>query len=259
MTSITMKKIVTALSIAAAAVTADAVDLGVVSTADYVRFEIEALDSAGIATAPDSGQVLVWFEGEAVADAASYTNRWTNAGAGSVYVDSTRYAGHTYYYFVDQVADIDNDEGQGLFTGVVVLFADGGLSTANRFAFTLAGDELADYWAEVHRVGDSIDAYDDWIAQQSEVVNLNGWNPATDLVVADTNRSGERLAVMPDHWTDSDSTAIRVRPPGWTQPPSPARYGTRRRPITAQPGPSAPFSIRLCQHLLPGPALIQLR
>jgi len=145
-----------------------ATDFGVVSTSDYLRFPVMAVDSAGIEQASDSGHVLVWFEGEASANSASYTNRWTNAGAGSSYVDSVRYADHTYYYFVDQVTDLDNDEGSGVYSGMVVLYTDGE-PYPNRFTFTLAGDELADYWAEVARVGDSIDAYDGWVAKEATV------------------------------------------------------------------------------------------
>jgi len=238
-----------------------AADLGVVSNSDYLRFEVLALDTSGIPATPDSGHVLVWFEGETTSDAASYSNRWTNSGAGSACLDSVRYAGHTYYYFVDQVADLDNDEGTGLYTGVVILYTDG-LPTSNRFTFTLAGDELSDYWAEVARMTDSVDAYDDWVARQTEVANLDGWDPADDsthvsglnaarlasldnldeaisgidddpwdnadrqltaldedittidlnssaVVPADTNASGEDLAVTPDHWTAADSTAYQ--------------------------------------------------
>ena len=60
-----------------------AVDLGVVSAADRIRFEVCALDSSGIPSAPDSGHVFVWFQGETNTNAASYSNRWTSAGAGS--------------------------------------------------------------------------------------------------------------------------------------------------------------------------------
>jgi hypothetical protein len=132
-----------------------ATDFGIVSAVDYLRFPVIAVDSAGIEQAPDSGHVLVWFEGEASANAASYTNRWTDAGAGSSHLDSVRYADHTYYYFVDQVMDIDNDEGNGVYTGVIILYTDGE-PYPNPFSFTLAGDELADYWAEASRL-DSTD------------------------------------------------------------------------------------------------------
>jgi hypothetical protein len=138
-----------------------AADLGVVSPADYFRFEILALDSAGCPAAPDSGHLLVWFEGESTTDAASYTSRWTNAGAGSAIVDSVRFAGHTYYYFIDQVGDIDNDEGQGLYTGAVVLYADYGLPTSNSFTFTLAGDECADYLALLTNLDEPVSGIDD--------------------------------------------------------------------------------------------------
>lgn len=127
---------------------ARAVDLGVVSTADYLRFPVIAVDSSGLEQSPDSGHVLVWYEGEGTANSVSYAARWIETGASGSYVDSTRYGGHDYYYFVDQVADIDNGEGNGVYAGAVVLFTDG-QPFPNQFTFTLAGDELADYWAAV--------------------------------------------------------------------------------------------------------------
>ncbi|MCX6834940.1 MAG: hypothetical protein NTW07_07375 [candidate division Zixibacteria bacterium] len=184
------------------AVTLCGIDLGVVSTADRVRFEVYALDSSGFPALPDSGHVLVWYQGEATANSASYTNRWTSAGAGSAEIDSVRYASYTYYYFVDSVADIDNNEGNGVYTGVVVLYTKL-LPTPNRFTFTVAGDELSDYWAEVKRIGDSINAYDGWIARQA---TLTGTLTA---VVTDTTSTGQQIAVMPDHWTAADSNAYQ--------------------------------------------------
>jgi hypothetical protein len=199
-----IRKIITwaAAEILCAAVTSFGIDLGVVSTADRARFEVYALDSSGFPATPDSGHVLVWFQGEATANSASYTSRWTNAGAGSAEIDRVRYASHTYYYFVDSVADIDNNEGNGVFTGVVVLYTKL-LPTPNRFTFTVAGDELSDYWAEVKRIGDSINAYDGWIARQSTVTG------SLTAVVTDTTCTGQQLAVMPDHWTAADSTAYQ--------------------------------------------------
>ncbi len=162
---------------------APGVDLGAVSSADYVRFEIQALDSAGLPVAPDSGHVLVWFEGENTSDAVSYTCRWTNAGAGSVYIDSLRFASHTYYYFVDQVADIDNDEGAGLYTGTVVLYCDGGLPTPNCFAFTLGGDELSDYLVRLDNLDEPVSGIDDnpWDNSDRQLTSLDEDNTAVDL------------------------------------------------------------------------------
>jgi len=193
-------RLLVAVVLSSLAPAASAVDLGVVSGADHIRFEVCALDSSGIPSTPDSGHVLVWFQGESTANAPSYSNRWTTAGAGGAEIDSARYANHTYYYFVDSVADLDNDEGNGVYSGVVVLYTKL-LPTANHFTFTLAGDELSDFWAEVIRIGDSVNAYDGWIAHQSTVTGI------LSATVSDTNMSGQRLAVMPEHWTAADSTA----------------------------------------------------
>jgi len=180
-------------------------DLGIVSTADYLRLPVMAVDSAGIEQVPDSGHILVWFEGEGTVNSASYTNRWTNAGAGGSYVDSVRYANHTYYYFVDQVADIDNDEGNGIYTGVVILYTDG-QPWPNDFTFTLADDELADYWAEVTRQGDSIDAYHGWVAQQSSVDNVEDSLFAIIDTLQNQDNWGSRI---PDLWPAADSVAYQ--------------------------------------------------
>jgi len=190
-----MKKAVLTLALLSVVSTAvSAVDLGVVSTADRLRFEVYALDSAGIPATPDSGHVLVWFQGEATANSASYSNRWTNAGAGGAEIDSVRYASHTYYYFADSVADIDNNEGNGVYTGVVVLYTKL-LPTPNRFTFTVAGDELSDYWAEVKRIGDSIDAYDGWIARQA---TLTGTLTANIAQISGDAAAADNLETMLD-------------------------------------------------------------
>jgi len=191
-----IRKIITwaAAGILCAAVTSFGIDLGVVSTADRARFEVYALDSSGFPATPDSGHVLVWFQGEATANSASYSSRWTNAGAGSAEIDSVRYASHTYYYFADSVADIDNNEGNGVYTGVVVLYTKF-LPTPNRFTFTVAGDELSDYWAEVRRIGDSINAYDGWIARQS---TLAGTLTANVSQISGDSTAANNLETMLD-------------------------------------------------------------
>jgi len=173
---------------------ASGIDLGVVSTTDNLRFEVQALDSSGVPQAPDSGHVLVWFEEEATANAASYSSRWTTSGAGGAEIDSVRYASHTYYYFVDQVTDIDNDEGNGVYSGVVVLYTKL-LPTPNSFSFTLAGDELSDYWTEVKRIGDSINAYDNWVARQTTVTGTMTANLAE---ISGDSAAADKLETMLD-------------------------------------------------------------
>jgi len=123
-----------------------AVDLGIVSTANFIRFPVKAIDTDGIEQAADSGHVLVWHEGEATVNSASYTASWTSSGATGSEIDSVRFRSHNYYYFFDQVADIDNDEGNGPYSGIVTMFT-GGNDFQNPFSFTLAGDEWADYLA----------------------------------------------------------------------------------------------------------------
>jgi hypothetical protein len=165
--------------------------LGPVSTSDFVRFPVQCLDSAGLPVSPDSVHLLVWFEGESTANNASHTDRTTSAGASSSMIDSVRVGSYTHYYFVDQVQDIDNDEGQGLYVGEVVTW-DAQIPTYNRFSFSLVADELADIYDSL-LVGfeavaaclDTLHSQDDWVARQTEVANLDGWSPGSDSVLVD--------------------------------------------------------------------------
>lgn len=168
--------ILVALSLVASA---SAENLGTLSTADYVRVWCKAVNSSGVEQSADSGHVLVAFNREATANSASYTLAWTNAGASGTSVDSTLFDGHTYYYFIDQVGDIDNGEGNGVYYGDVILYT-GGLPWHNKFTFTLAADEFSDYLAMIAEMLDTLKLYDNWVAQQTEVANLNSWNPTTD-------------------------------------------------------------------------------
>jgi hypothetical protein len=158
---------------------AAAENLGTLSTADQVIVWCKAIDTAGLEGIPDSGHVLVSFNREATANSASYSLAWTNAGASGTSVDSVRFDAHTYYYFTDLVADIDNDEGNGVYYGDVVLYTDG-LPWHNKFTFTLAGDEFTDYMARIVEILDTLKLYDNWVGQQTEIANLNSWNPTTD-------------------------------------------------------------------------------
>jgi len=161
-----MTKLTMILMLAVLISPAVAENLGTLSTADYVRVWCKAINSSGIEASPDSGHVLVSFNREATANSASYSAAWITSGATGSEIDSVLYNGHTYYYFVDLVADIDNGEGNGPYFGDVVLYT-GGLPWHNKFAFTLAADEFTDYLATLTSI-------------LADVTNLDAWNPATD-------------------------------------------------------------------------------
>jgi hypothetical protein len=187
-------------------------NLGPVATSDYARFPVQCLDSVGFPVTPDSLHVLVWYEGEGTANGASYTTRVASGGAISSLIDSVCVGSCTHYYFVDQIQDIDNDEGQGLYVGDVVLWGEQ-LPTHNRFSFTLVADELNEIYDSllagfeaVAACLDSLRSQDNWVARQAEVANLDGWEPASDSVLVD----GSSLAATEGAITDVtlDSTAV---------------------------------------------------
>ncbi len=168
-----------------------ATSLGPLAASGYARFPVQCLDSAGLPVTPDSAHLLVWFENEASANSASYTNRTTSGGAGSTWIDSLRLGGHTHYYFVDQIQDIDNDEGRGLYVGDVVTWV-AQIPTHNRFSFNQVADELPDIYDSllagfdaVAACLDTLRSQDNWVARQVEVVNLDGWAPGSDSVLVD--------------------------------------------------------------------------
>lgn len=156
-------------------------NLGTVSTADYVRVWCKAINSSGIEASPDSGHVLVSFNREATANSASYSAAWTTTGATGSEIDSVRYNSHTYYYFVDLVADIDNGEGNGPYFGDVILYT-GGLPWHNKFTFTLAADEFTDYLATLTTI-------------LADVTNLDAWDPTGDSTDVNGLTAG-RLAAL---------------------------------------------------------------
>jgi hypothetical protein len=136
------------LLLVATTVNAGHYDLNYVTTSDYLRIPLLSINDSGTVAVPDSGHIFVWFEGEATANSASYSTRWTDAGASGALVDSVELAGVDYWYFVDQIADIDNGEGEGNYTGLIAMFTDG-QPTLNSFSFTL-------YDTESELVNDSV-------------------------------------------------------------------------------------------------------
>ncbi len=186
------------------------VDLGPVATTDYARFPVQCLDSSGIPVQPDSIHVLVWFEGEATANSHSYAMRTTSGGALSSVIDSIQIGSYTHYYFVDQIADIDNNEGNGVYAGNVVLW-DAQVPTHNFFQFTIVVDELTDIYDSLLNIGDEVAAgldtlqsQDDWVAPHATLAE-----EIMDSVRADTIDVNLVQVVGIDSTADNLTTAFR--------------------------------------------------
>lgn len=131
-----MKRIFLLLGLLALVSPAWGIDFGYVTISDYLRFPVIAVDDTGMVARPDSGAVIVWFEGEAGTDTSSYTYVWTTGGATDAVIDSLHLVDTDVWYFVDVVADIDDGQGVGNYTGTVILYADD-QPFYNNFSFIL--------------------------------------------------------------------------------------------------------------------------
>ena len=156
---------------------ANAADFGLMSVNDTVNFPLVCMDTLGRNAAPDSVHVITWYHGEGSND-STYSARSASPLSTS-YIDSVNMAGTAYYFFKDIVGDLDALEGNGPYSGVVSLWNQG-YPTYNNFSFTKVPDEAKDLADYLIAVKDSVENHEDWIARQSEVANMDGWNPITD-------------------------------------------------------------------------------
>lgn len=99
--------------------------LGVLTTSDPCVFPCRSIDSDGNHIDGDSAWVHTWHED--VGD-----NTYTYAARGSdmtmAWIAEFTYGGGSpvkKYYFRDAAGDIDNDQGDGMYTGCVTIFAEG--------------------------------------------------------------------------------------------------------------------------------------
>ena len=159
------------------ALTSAAVDFGLVSVNDTINFPLVCMDTLGRNASPDSVHVITWYHGEN-ANSSTYSARSTSPLSTS-YIDSVSMAGASYYFFKDIVGNLDASRGNGPYSGTVALW-DQGYPTNNNFSFTKISDEAKDLMDFIIAINDSVKSYDDWVAGQSEVANLDGWNPITD-------------------------------------------------------------------------------
>lgn len=120
-----MKKILMILFILAIASTVQADWMGYYTTDDKIRVPITSIDTLGRDLVLDSVHLSVHYQGEATINSASYMVGYATAGAGSVVIDSFINRGAVYYYFVDNITDIDNNEGDGNYSADLTLWVQG--------------------------------------------------------------------------------------------------------------------------------------
>lgn len=172
-----MKQVLISIIILISMSGANAVDFGLVSVNDTINFPLVCMDTLGRNAAPDSVHVITWYHGEGTND-STYSARSTSPQSES-YIDSVNMAGSAYYFFKDIVGDLDASKENGPYSGVVALWRQG-YPTYNIFSFIKVADEAKDLANYLIAIKDSVENQDDWIAQQSEVANIDGWSPITD-------------------------------------------------------------------------------
>lgn len=155
------------------------VALGPVTADDYARIPLVTLNDNGLDAGPDSFHVIVWYEGETSANSASYSFRTSAVSGTSSIVDTLVIGGYTYWYFFDLIDDIDGGEGNGLYCGDVVCWADDEASH-NRFSFTKISQALDFTYDSLLEIGDAVAAaldtlqsHDDWVARSDLQTGLD--------------------------------------------------------------------------------------
>lgn len=160
--------------------------LGPVAADEYARLPLTILNKDGLEAMPDSLHVLVWYEGESSANAASYIASSAAASGLSSMIDTVLVNGRTYWYFVDLIDDIDGGEGNGLYCGDIICWTDDG-PTHNRFSFTKVSERLAFTYDSLLSIGDEVAASLDTLQSQDDWVSVTG--EATGLDSADVARA----------------------------------------------------------------------
>ncbi len=152
---------------------------------DIVTLSGRTLDSSGFYIAPDSVRLVVYRNGSEEHDA------WYNAS------DAECSTINDMLVFADAFGDIDNDAGDGLYEIMAGFFEDNGDLYLWKTLWVYLGVDLDSMQTNLQAALDSLQAHDDWVARQSEVGNLDGWNPLTDhdSLVVDMSSLAARPAI----------------------------------------------------------------
>lgn len=107
---------------------AHGVDFGPVQTTTPLLFPINSVDTLGRPFLPDSFHIHTWHQSQA-GGTPSYSARGAHGASRPAWIGANAYASagsnDSDYVFFDDVADIDNNEGIGLYTGVVYTWSQG--------------------------------------------------------------------------------------------------------------------------------------
>jgi hypothetical protein len=141
------------------------------TTTDEVTVSGRCLDSAGFYITPDSVRIVVYRDGIEEFDA------WFDSS------DAQCIMTNGMLIFTDVFGDIDNDAGDGLYEVMAGFFEDNGDLYYWKTFWAYIGVDMSDLAAIESKVDsclDSLQNMDNWVAQQTEVANIDGWNPITD-------------------------------------------------------------------------------
>lgn len=197
-----MKKIFITLCLSLLFAGAQADFLGIKQASESISFFLrEPLDSLGLPRIPDSVHIHTYKDN---ASAATYTARSTTFPFSDVSIDTLKNYGDTLYVFADQIQDIDGAAANCELAIVVDLFC-AKLPTSTRMHVQIVSDSLENLLSAskdssssaavlAKNCRDSLQSQDGWAAKEatsttinSEVTNLNAWNPSTDSTLSKSN------------------------------------------------------------------------
>lgn len=174
------------------------------TAADSQAVAFWVLDSAGnmtTTTTNDSLHLVVFYPSGAVAFEDTVAH-------GNSLISSVSSAGYTVYSWKMAIADIDGGGKDGLYSYIVWVDDNNSanLGTPFRGYFQLYQANDYNVWASriidsLQAVIDTLQLHDNWVAQQTEVVNIDGWNPITDndsLVIDNTSMNITAASIAAD-------------------------------------------------------------
>lgn len=179
------------------------------TAADSQSVPFYLLDSAGNMTATttnDSMFLVVFYPSgaEAFRDTVAH---------GSSLITSVTVAGYTVYNWKMAIADIDGSGKDGLYSYIIFAKDHTGaaLATPHKGYFQLYQSYDYNVWAgriidSLQAIIDTLQNQDDWVAQQAEVANLDGWNPITDndsLIIDGSTTQSLNIGI---NWADITNT-----------------------------------------------------
>ena len=180
-----------AIAILFLAYPAKAVDFGLVSVNDTISIPLVCLDTLGKAAEPDSVHVMTWYHGQG-ANAFTYSARSSSPKSTS-YIDTVTFAGVEYYYFIDQVGDIDSDAANGPYSGQIVLWYQS-QPTANPFSFVKINDEARDLFALIDVSVSSRSTFDNLVDKVLLADNAVDTNAIADAAITAAKIAPDAIA-----------------------------------------------------------------